>query len=246
LFVFYIYLTASRKSANQSIVIKNKFNKDTVFIKDNLTDLPLLLFEAKLPQNEYFIILFSGDGGWRGFIDLLGKTLAQNGTNVVGWNAIPYFDNEKKPVQIAKDVKRVYHNFSHTWKTKKIILCGYSFSGEIIPFVYNVLDTGFQKNIIKVFLIGPSSLADFKASMIYYYNPKNSKKVWPELDRIPDEKVIILCDGQPESICKSIPANRQYEMIKVDYDHRFIGKFTIVANLISDKLKICFPLEQKK
>jgi type IV secretory pathway VirJ component len=96
---------------NQTAEIEKKIEKDSVFIKDDLKDLPLLLFENTKSEKDYFVILFSGDGGWRGFIHQLAQTISDKGTSVVRVNVLYYLKHEKKPEQIAKDIHRIINNF---------------------------------------------------------------------------------------------------------------------------------------
>jgi type IV secretory pathway VirJ component len=225
-----------QNSINQTSEIRKKFENDTAFIQDDLKDLPLLLFENKNSEKDYFVIIISGDGGWRGFIDNVGKTISEKGPSVVGLNLIPYLSQEKSPEQIAKDIHRIIYNFSHTWKKKKVLIGGYSFGGEIIPFFYNMMDENDQSSIEKIFFIAISNAADFKVSPIYYYNPKKSKPVLPEIQKISDEKFIFFCDNTNESICKSLPGQNHYKIVQLNYSHLFLGHFKEVANIIAQNV----------
>ena len=232
----YFIFDLTRIKKRQSIEIKKKYKSDTFFIKDDLSDLPLLLFESAKPKSDCFIILLPGDGGWRDFIDTVAKIVSYRGIPVIGFNTIPYFSDQKKPKQIAKDLHRIFNNFSHILHKQKVILCGYSFGAEILPFVYNAMDTAEQNLVKKIILIAPSNLADFKVSTIYYYNPKYSLAVIPELNKLPAEKVLIICDRYKKNICKSIPDKTSLKTIKVDYGHLFIGGGRFMGNLISDQI----------
>jgi type IV secretory pathway VirJ component len=132
----WIAFSVSRVSKNQSVEIVREFAKQKEFMQDNLQDLPLLRFEATNSKSDYFIFLLPGDGGWRDFIDYLSNYMSGSGINVVGFNTIPYFNHKRTPKEIALDIQRVITNFSAAWGKKKVILAGYSFGAEILPFVY--------------------------------------------------------------------------------------------------------------
>ena len=229
-----IFLFGSfRSKKSQTVEIVRKFEKDSAFVQDNLSDLPLMLYENKAGTKDYFVILISGDGGWRGFIDQVAKKMSSKGISVVGLNLVGYLDKEKSPSQIASDIHRIINNFSHSWKKQKVLIGGYSFGGEIIPFFFNQLNTEDQDKIDKIFFIAISSLADFKVSPIYYYNPKKSKPVLPEIQKINDEKFIFFCDNTNESICKHLPARNGYKVIQLNYNHLFLGHYKEVCDIIA-------------
>jgi type IV secretory pathway VirJ component len=232
LFIFSTF----RDTQNETVEIDQEFDKDTAFIHDDLDDLPLLLFENKDSKKDYFIILISGDGGWRGFINIVGKVISEQGVSVVGLNLIPYLSEEKSPEQIAKDIHRIIYNFSHTWKKKKVLIGGYSFGGEIIPFFYNKMDKKDQAQVEKIFFIAISNAADFKVSPIYSYDPDNSEPVLPQIQKIANDKFIFLCDNSDESICNDLPENNHYKIIQLDYDHLFIGHFKEAAEIIAQNV----------
>ncbi len=223
---------------NQSVEIKNEFKKDSIFIQDDLSDLPLIKFDAINSKKDYFVILISGDGGWRGFINKVGQKISEKGIPVIGLNTIPYLDTLRTPQRIAHDINRIIKNFSHIWKKDKAFVGGYSFGGEIIPFAYNSMDAKEKSIIEKIFLIAPSNLADFKVSRTYTYNPKKSKPVIPELINIEASKLIIFCDTQTETICKYLPQNQNYDVTKLPYSHLFIGKTDEVSETIASKLNM--------
>jgi type IV secretory pathway VirJ component len=224
------------KNKNKIAEIDQEFKHDTAFIHDDLKDLPLLLFENKDSKKDYFVILISGDGGWKGFINVVAKTFSEKGVSVVGLNLVPYLNAEKSPEQIAKDIQRIMYNFYYVWKKKKVLLCGYSFGGEIIPFFYNKMNKSDQNLVEKIFLVAISNAADFKVSPIYYYNPKKSKPVLPQIDSIPAEKFVFICDNTKESICESLTEQNQFKTVQLDYSHLFLGHFKEVASVIAENI----------
>ena len=232
----YVFYRSMRVGVRQSEEIKARFVKDSAFVLDDLTDLPLLKFENDTSKKDYFVILFAGDGGWRGFINVCAKTISGKGVDVVGFNTLPYFDTIRTPRNIARDVGRVVHNFGHAWKKKFFILGGYSFSAEILPFVYNNLSPEIKEKVYKIFMIAPSTLADFKASRTYIYDKSKSIPVLPELEKADQNKFIIFCDDADESLCKILPSDSQVELIHLDAGHLFLGKFRDVSSIIADKI----------
>jgi type IV secretory pathway VirJ component len=221
---------------NHTKFIVQAYRDNNVFKKDNLSDLPLLQYKATNNSKDYFVILFPGDGGWRDVIGYISNDLANHGINVVGFNTIPYFNRTREPKEIAKDIQRVITNFSAIWHKDSVIIGGYSFGAEIMPFVYNQLDSACKKKVIKIIMLGPSNLADFKVSPIYYYDKKKGKSVIKEMETISPDKFIVFCDKYKESICKSLPSSAPYKVIKVPYGHLFIGHFSDVSTIMRTEL----------
>lgn len=236
LFLAYQILDSTRNKKQQSLEIKKEFANDSNFIKDDLTDLPLLLFENDKLKKDYFVIMFPGDGGWRDFSDTLAKTISSKGINVIGFNTIPYFDTLRSPEIIAKDLQRIILNFSHALNKKYVMLGGYSFGAEILPFIYNKLDKEYKDKVHNVFMIGPSIGADFKVSQVYYYNPSDSKPVLPELLKTDKEKFIIFCDKQKRSLCKVLKDKDNLRTIDLNSGHLFSGKYKEVCEIIAKNI----------
>jgi type IV secretory pathway VirJ component len=217
---------------NQTSEIIKKFKNSQVFKNDNLIDLPLLKFEARVNKKNFFVLFFPGDGGWRDVVDYISKHLADNGINVVGFNTIPYFNNLKSPEKIAIDIERIITNFSAIWKIDSVVLGGYSFGAEILPFIYNHLDSITKKKVKKILMLASSNMADFKVSPIYYYPLANSKPVLPEMQKTDSKLFLVFCDRYRESICKCIPPQSPYTIIKLNYGHLFIRHFKDVSNAV--------------
>ena len=206
------------------------------FIKDNLKDLPLLHFQSKKQTTGYFIIILAGDGGWRDFVDYLSKSISSHGINVVGFNTIPYFNHTRTPHEIARDIQRVMTNFSEVWGKNKVILVGYSFGAEILPFVYNEMQGNFRNMVLCMALIAPSNLADFKVSPIYYYKPSRSKPVLPEIRKMKSVRTLLFCDKERTSLCRFIHDTDSIDLVNLGAEHMFTGKYKEVSSLITSSL----------
>jgi hypothetical protein len=96
------------------------------------------------------------------------------------------------------------------------------------------MDASDQNKVEKLFLIVTSKDADFQENPLYYYNPKNSKPVMPQIQNIENGKFIFFCDNTNESICKVLPGNSHFKSIQLDYGHMFLGHFKEVANIIAN------------
>jgi type IV secretory pathway VirJ component len=220
----------------QTAEINKKFANDSMFQKDSLSDLPLLLFENDTSTVDYFVILLPGDGGWIDFIDIWAKTFQRKGINVVGFNTIPYFVIEKKPEQIAADLQRVIKNFAHALNKKNVMIGGYSYGAEILPFAYNRMDSVYQKIITKLLFCAPSTTASFKVSPNFFYNQSLCTLLLPDVLKIETGKMMFFCDNQKYSLCNVLPPEKKYNITLLQSGHMFLGKGQDVSNIISDTI----------
>lgn len=211
--------------------------KDTALIRMGMGKLPLLRFNSKNDTADYFVILFPGDGGWRDVMNTVTKGLTGRGVNVVGFNTLPYFRKKKTAAQVASDIQKVMDYYMSVWNKKYVVLGGYSFSAEMLPFAYNALESSYQSKILQIILLAPSHLADFKVSL-FIYPASHSTPLIPELKKIPPEKMLIICDGVKESVCKSMPYENPFNIVYFKCNHWFVGYKKEVAQVITEQLEL--------
>jgi type IV secretory pathway VirJ component len=211
--------------------------KDTTLKHSGLEKLPLLRFNSKDDTANYFVILFPGDGGWRDVMNTVTKGLTQRGVNVVGFNTLPYFRKKKTPSQIASDIQKVMDHYIKVWNKKYVVLGGYSFSAEMLPFAYNAMDSKYQAKILQLILLAPSHLADFKVGTLFIYPASHSTPLLPELEKINPNKMLIICDGVKESICRTMPYENPFNIVYFKCNHWFVGYKKEVAQVITEQLK---------
>ena len=206
-------------------------------MRAGIEKLPLLRFNSKNDTANYFVILFPGDGGWRDVMNTVTKGLTQRGVNVVGFNTLPYFRKKKTPAQVAADIQKVMDYYTTVWNKKYVVLGGYSFSAEMLPFAYNSLDPKYQEKILQIILLAPSHLADFKVSL-FVYPASHSIPLLPELNKIDPNKMLIICDGVKESICRTMPYENPFNIVYFKCNHWFVGYKKEVAQVITEQLGV--------
>jgi type IV secretory pathway VirJ component len=230
-------LQASERNLSDFLVKGKPHKKDTALIHAGLQKLPLLRFNSKNDTANYFVILFPGDGGWRDVMNTVTKGLTQRGVNVVGFNTLPYFKKKKTPAQIAADIQKVMDYYLDVWNKKYVVLGGYSFSAEMLPFAYNSMDPKYQAKILQLILLAPSHLADFKVSL-FIYPASRSTPLLPELKKIDPNKMLIICDGVKESICRTMPYANPFNIVYFKCNHWFVGYKKEVAQVITEQLGV--------
>jgi type IV secretory pathway VirJ component len=169
---------------------------------------PLIEVPAQASGGDEMALLLSGDGGWAVTDKGIAERLTKGGIPVVGWNALRYFIRRKKPDRVARDLERVLRVYLPLWHKEKVILIGYSFGADVMPFLVNRLPPELAQKVSLTVLVSPTGTADF------HFHPSewlrkpsdDSLPMLPELEKLGGRE--ILCAyGQKEkdSFCLRIP-----------------------------------------
>jgi type IV secretory pathway VirJ component len=202
----------------------------------SLKDLPLIEMPANAESGAaqpYIVIVFSGDGGWRDLDRTLGQVLSANGIPVVGVDSLLYFWKPKRAEVVAHDLDRIIAHYREAWHADKVVLVGYSFGADILPFAYNRLDAASQAAVAEVSLLGLSRSANFEISVEGYFTEVTddaSRAVEPELAKLPPN--LLQCfygeDEAEESACTT-PAGSKTEVIRTPGGHHFGDDYDALA-----------------
>ncbi len=147
-------------------------------MKDLLLAVSLLLVttvdaqKGALPVKEWtatgelpFVLYLSGDGGFNSFSTNLCAALSKAGYSTTAVNSRSYFWNQKTPNQTAQDVTAYLNQQLPGRKNQQLVLVGYSFGADVLPFIVNKLPESLKKNLISVILLAPSTSTDFEVHL---------------------------------------------------------------------------------
>jgi type IV secretory pathway VirJ component len=107
-------------------------------------------------------VLYTGDGGWRPYDEKLADSLNKLKIPVMGVNSLDYFCKRRTPKESADDIAGEIMAYQEKWQKKKVILIGYSFGAEVVPFIYNQFSVQLKSCICALVLLSPGSNSDFK------------------------------------------------------------------------------------
>jgi type IV secretory pathway VirJ component len=176
---------------------------------------PLIEVPARAPANgqrgerDEMAVLLSGDGGWAETDKGLADRLSKGGIPVVGWNSLRYFIRRKKPDRVAHDLEGVLQVYLPLWHKEKVILIGYSFGADVMPFLVSRLPPELAKKVSLIVLLGPTRTADF------HFHPSewlrkpsdDSLPVIPELEKLRGREIVCAYGREEkDSICRTLPA----------------------------------------
>ncbi len=203
-----------------------------VAAQPDIGDLPLQEVHASGTTDE-FALLLTGDGGWAGLDQELAARLAASGVPTVGLNSLKYFWSARTPEQTARDVERILRHYLSVWNKQRVLLVGYSFGADVLPFVVTRLPSDLRQRVASVSLLGIDANASFEVRVSDWVGSDDGgPATQPELARITHLPVLCLYgEGEKDSICPGLPpgmATRE----QVGSGHHFSGEYATLAERI--------------
>jgi type IV secretory pathway VirJ component len=197
-------------------------------------DLPVTEVPAAGGSAELALLL-TGDGGWAGLDRELAARLAASGVPTVGLNSLKYFWTQRTPEETARAVARLMRHYLSAWHKERVILVGYSFGADVLPFVVNRLPAELRARVASVSLLGIDSNASFEVSVADWVGSggEAGAPTRPEVAAL--SHVPVLCiygEGEADSICPGLPAGAQLAREQVGKGHHFSGEYATLADRI--------------
>ena len=161
----------------------------------------LVAQHTSLPVQEWnstadtpFVLYISGDGGLNQFSTEVGTTIYNAGYSITAVNAKTYFWNKKTPDETVADICAYLTRQFNSRKNQQLVLVGYSFGADVMPFIVNRLPDSIRKKLISVILLSPSRSTDFEihVSDILGGNKKRDMDVVAEINRMQVPKAILI------------------------------------------------------
>lgn len=208
---------------------------DDVDIK---TPLPLKIWENN-NQNKPILFYLSGDAGLGPFSKSICENLHQKGFDVYALNSKVYFWNEQNPKKTAQILSEFIETKFQKHQNKELVLIGYSFGADALPFIINQLPKKTKQKIHQLIFLDPYETADLE---IHYKNLlfENVEGKWntiPEINQLENLHLsIILSDyGKQYPYQKITLPNKN--IIYLGGNHHFNRNYTLVTQTILKQLK---------
>jgi type IV secretory pathway VirJ component len=201
----------------------------------SVDDLPLVEVSPRTTVDTLAVI-YSGDGGWRDIDKQLGDLLAAHGLAVLGVDSLRYFWSERTPDQVSVDLARILTHYVSAWHVRDVVLIGYSFGADILPFAYARLPAGLQTEVRLVSLLAPTRAADFEIQPLGWFGAgpsDDARPIAPEAARIDRAKVqcIFGRDDATDSLCTDAAAWGM-EVIRRPGGHHFDHDYSALAKAV--------------
>lgn len=206
-------------------------------------DLPLIAVpvsavagQAAAPANRNrFAVLLTGDGGWTGLDQDVAAALAARGVPVVAMSSLKYFWHARTPEGAARDLDRIVRAYGERWHRSEVLLIGYSFGADVMPFLYNRLPPDTRARVRSISLLGLGDTASFEFHLSDWIPGASSGGLptAPEVAAIgPGARVLCLYGADEKHT--ACPAVRRpgVEVEELKGGHHFDGDYAALARRI--------------
>ncbi len=169
------------------------------------------------------VIFFTGDGGRSSFGRKIEDSLCANNMPFMGINSFKYFRKRKTPQQTLDSILPYIELNLKKYNLQKIILAGYSFGSEVVPFLYNLMSSDWKKRVEFIVLISPSDNSDFK---IHFLDQLGlTFRHWPynvirEIMKIDNKKIIVFWGNDEKKFEKKRFTKQNITVYHLNGGHR--------------------------
>jgi len=195
--------------------------------KVNVSDLPVTIIPAKKAGPDLMVLYISGDGGWNTFSQNLCNQFAAAGVPVVALNSLKYFWSRKTPEEATNAAIALINKYGPVWKKKNILLCGYSFGADVMPFIYNRLPEAIKERVSRIELLSPSAYTDFEVHVSYLFMSKKMS-VATEIQKINKPVICFYGEDEKEKPLENIRRSN-FKIIIVNGEHHYEKSFGEIA-----------------
>jgi type IV secretory pathway VirJ component len=203
----------------------------------SLTGLPLTEVPAQKPGDDRLVVMLSGDGGWAALDRGVSEKFAAQGIGTVGLDSLSYFWKQRTPAETAAAVAGIVEWYTEHWNKPRVILFGYSFGANVLPFVVNRLPPPILNRIDRVVLAGPGPRATFEFHLTNWLSdtPEDGLPVVDEIRRMPPVRAICIY-GSDEGSASACPdlKNTTVMLHELPGDHHFNEDYARVAEAALD------------
>lgn len=211
------------KDAYRSIV--DQAPNDVPATATSIPDLPLVEVPATVTGSDTLAVMLSGDGGWAGLDRDLASALSERGVAVVGLDTLRYFWTSRTPDSVGADLNRIIDYYTSAWGKKEVILIGYSFGADVLPFAARRLSAEQKSKIRKIVFLGLSESAvfEFRIGDWIGSHRADSLPVKPELEALTGTPTVcVYGEEETDTLCHKLNGT-SVKVIKTKGGHHFAG-----------------------
>ena len=197
-----------------------------------LTELPVSTAATDAP----LVLMLTGDGGWAGLDRGMADAFNARGLPVVGLSTLKYFWHERLPDEAARDVARILQHYLVAWHRERVLLVGYSFGADVLPFIFNRLPAELRERVQSVSMLGLEAQATFEIKVGGWIpgSTLTGQPVAPEISRMQGVKALCLYGaGEADDPCPQM-AGAALTARTVGSGHHFSGDYPALAAAVLD------------
>jgi type IV secretory pathway VirJ component len=178
-------------------------------------------------------VLLTGDGGWADIDKSVAAGLAASGVPAVGWSSLRYYWTPRTPDAASRDLARIIDHYSAVWHKEHVLLVGYSFGADVLPFLVNRLPAPTRARIMGVSLLGLSDTASFEFHVSSWLGGggETNYPTAPEVARVAAPVTCVHGADERDSACLTLkgPGIR---VVSLGSGHHFGGDYQALVDAI--------------
>jgi type IV secretory pathway VirJ component len=181
---------------------------------------------------DLFAVMLTGDGGWADIDKGVSAGLTARGVPVVGWSSLGYYWTPRTPEGAAADLHRIVEHYAAAWGKPRVLLVGYSFGADVLPFLVNRLPAADAARVAGVALLGLSAQAAFEFHVTSWIG-RGSDPRYPTASEIARLRAPTLCvkgADEDDSACGAVGGGT-VRVQEVGSGHHFGGDYARLAQL---------------
>lgn len=191
-------------------------------------DLPAIDLPASRAPSA-LAILVSGDGGWRDLDKSIGEWLSNRDVHVVGLDALHYFWSKRTPQELADDIVAMVEKADPDRKLP-VLLIGYSFGADTIPFAYPLLPKSLQDRTRRIALLAPGLTTSFQVTVSGWLGIDDSGyQVVPAIAAIPADRVLCFYGKEEDDSACVDSRLAGFERVETEGGHHFDGDYEALS-----------------
>ncbi|GAC1425156.1 MAG: hypothetical protein NVS9B7_06200 [Flavisolibacter sp.] len=201
------------------------------------SELPILSYKGN-DEVKPLIFYISGDGGWNKFSTSFVKGFNKAGYSVIGLNARSYFWSRKQPLQAATDISHAIIQIIKPWNIKSIVLIGYSFGADVVPFIQNSFPPTVSVLLQQTILMSPSKKTDFEVHVLGMMGlaSNKGKNVAEEINKMTKPVTLIFGNDENDFPLQGHPS-QNIHIIKLLGGHHYDGNVEEVIRKIMESIR---------
>lgn len=212
------------------------FDFGAVRASEPLSDLPVHITEPPGGVATAVVVFWSGDAGWSGSMQGIADALTERGYGVAGVSSLRYFWHKQAPDVMAEDTVRVAVHFAQTWQTERIVLVGYSFGADVLPFAWPHMTESIRDQTALVALLSPFRKTEFEITLMGMLGiVRGEHEVEPAIEALPTDLVLCLTGEEETDMACNLEGG--YEIASVPGGHSYDRNWALIADIIDGAVR---------
>lgn len=206
----------------------------------DINNLPTQILPAAKDEGHPIIFYLTGDGGMKKFSSNLLTSFSNHNFPTIGLNSLKYFWSKRTNEEASAAVAALITHYQQVWKKQPVILVGYSFGADVMPFIYSHLPAAVQANVKQIVLLSPSTSTDLQVHVADMIGKpvKRSMDVPAEINKITNKPLLLIFGDKEKDFDMKVLTVHGYKYIMLPGGHTYDEDANRVSNDIIAHLEV--------